>query len=257
MFDLCVMRHLRSLARMIGFLLLCIATILVLLLDALWLKVTRADLSRSRALVHKRFLRFTQRAQRIMGLRIHWEGEPPQEPAVMMGNHRSYLDAILFPVKFPVVYVARMETKSWPIIGWGASLLGTIWVDRQNKDSRRLTRATVRERLAEGMGLVIFPEGTCHYGPDLLEYRPGMFYTCAQEGFTIMPVALEYKDQGLAWVDRTMFVPHAFKHFGPKHLDVAVRFGPLMKGDDAEKLREEVRNWTAQACLELRAQLDA
>ena len=115
----------------------------------------------------------------------------------------------------------------------------------------------MRERLAEGMGLVIFPEGTCHYGPDLLEYRPGMFYTCAQEGFTIMPVALEYKDQGLAWVDRTMFVPHAFKHFGPRHVDVAVRFGPLMKGDDAEKLREEVRNWTAQACLELRAQLDA
>ena len=65
------MRHLRSLARMIGFLLLCIATILVLLLDALCLKVTRADLSRSRALVHTRFLRFIQRVQRLMGLRIH------------------------------------------------------------------------------------------------------------------------------------------------------------------------------------------
>ena len=54
-----------------------------------------------------------------------------------------------------------------------------------------------------------------------------------------------------------MFIPHAYQHFGAKHVDVAVRFGPLMKGGDAEKLREEVRNWTAQACLELRAQLDA
>ena len=74
------MRHLRSLARMIGFLLLCIATILVLLLDALWLKVTRADLSRSRALVHTRFLRFIQRVQRLMGLRIHWEGNRRKNP---------------------------------------------------------------------------------------------------------------------------------------------------------------------------------
>ena len=73
------MRHLRSLARMIGFLLLCIATILVLLLDASWLKVTRG-LEPIAAWVHKRFLRFIQRAQRIMGLRIHWEGEPPQNP---------------------------------------------------------------------------------------------------------------------------------------------------------------------------------
>ena len=70
-------------------------------------------------------------------------------------------------------------------------------------------------------------------------------------------MALEYKDQGIAWVDKTMFVAHAYQHFGAKNMDVAVRFGPLMKGGDAEKLREEVRNWTAQACLELRAQLDA
>ena len=56
MVDICAMRHLRSLTRMIGFLSLCVATILVLLLDALWLNLSGANLVRSRALIHKRFL---------------------------------------------------------------------------------------------------------------------------------------------------------------------------------------------------------
>ena len=81
----------------------------------------------------------------------------------------------------------------------GRSLLGTIWVDRQSKDSRRATRAAVRDRLQEGMGIVIFPEGTTFKGPELLEYRPGMFYTCAEEGFPIVPVALEYRPTLHGW----------------------------------------------------------
>ena len=60
-------------------------------------------------------------------MKIHWHGEPPKSAHVMMGNHRSYVDAST-SVSFPVVFVARHETKSWPIVGWGASLLGTIWV---------------------------------------------------------------------------------------------------------------------------------
>ena len=136
--------------------------------------------------------------QTIMGLRVTWRILSRRARSVM-GNHRSYVDAVLFPVGFPVVYVGRIESKSWPIIGWGATLLGTIWVDRKSKDSRRATRAAVRERLSEGMGIVIFPEGTTFKGPQLLEYRPGMFYTCAEEGFPIVPVALEYRDPNIAW----------------------------------------------------------
>lgn len=250
------MRAIRSFFRILFFLGLCIWTILVLSLSLTFHRMRNASSDDIRGLIHKHFLTFIGRVQVIMGIRIQYEGQTPNEPAVVMGNHRSYVDAILFPVQFPVVYVARRETKSWPIIGWGATLLGTIWVDRNSKDSRRQTRATVRQRLAEGMGVVIFPEGTTYRGPDLLEYRPGMFYTCAEEGFPIVPVALEYKDPNIAWVDKAWFIPHAFHHFGARHMDIAVRFGPVMRGEDAETLRSEVMAWTQNACLELRAKLD-
>ena len=124
-------------------------------------------------------------------------------------------------------------------------------------EARRAVKQDVVERLARGLPVVIFPEGTTFKGPELLEYRPGMFYTCAEEGFPIVPVALEYRDPNIAWVDKAWFIPHAFHHFGAKHIDVAVRIGKPVKMTDAEALRAHVRNWTEAQVLELRAQFDA
>ncbi len=251
------MRIVRAFIRLVLFLLLSFYTIGRLLLAFLWMKIRRDSLENKRSYTHTHFVHFVQQVQRIMGVRIRWEGKFPDQPAVLMGNHRSYVDAILFPVGFPVVYVGRVESKSWPVIGWGASLMGTIWVDRQSKESRRATRAAVRDRLREGMGIVIFPEGTTYRGPELLEYRPGMFYTCAEEGFPIVPVALEYRDPNIAWVDKVWFLTHAFHHFGAKHIDVAVRIGEAVHMSDAEALRSHVRNWTETQVLELRARFDS
>ena len=250
------MRPLRSAFRMLGFLCLCLATIAWLLIGFVFMRLAGAPPQNKQAWIHRHFLKFLTRVHRIMGMQIRWEGSPPSSPAVLMGNHRSYADGILMPVHFPVAFVARKETKSWPIIGWGASLIGTIWVDRKCKESRRATRMAVKERLQQGMGIAIFPEGTTYRGPDLLEYRPGMFYTCAEDGFPIVPVAIEYRDPNIAWVGDTWFIPHAFRQFGSKTIEVAVRFGEPVIMNDAEKLREHVRTWTANACLELREKFD-
>lgn len=251
------MRPVRAFVRILLFLTLSLFTIGRLLLGFVICRLQGQSEANKRAFIHRRFVAFVKQVQRIMGVRIQWEGQFPSEPAVLMGNHRSYVDAILFPVGFPVVYVGRVESKSWPIIGWGASLLGTIWVDRKSKDSRRATRAAVRNRLQEGMGIVIFPEGTTYKGPELLEYRPGMFYTCAEEGFPIVPVALEYRDPNIAWVDQAWFIPHAFHHFGAKHIDVAVRIGEAVTMTDAEALRAHVHGWTEAQVLDLRSRFDA
>jgi len=192
----------------------------------------------------------------LAGIRITWHGKGPKDPHVIMGNHRSYVDAVVVPVSFPIVFVARYETKSWPIIGWGASVLGTIWVKRDKKESRRATREAVKDRLSNGYGVAIFPEGTTHKGPDLLPYHKGIFYTCAENGFPIVPTAIEYENSDIAWVDKEMFIPHALTHFGARKINVHVSFGPSMSNDDAEQLREDARNWTQTECLRLRAIID-
>ena len=69
-----------------------------------------------------------------------------------------------------------------------------------------------------------------------------MFYTCAEEDFPIVPGGFEYRDPNIAWVDNAWFVPHAFHHFGAKHIDVTVRVGTAVNMDDAEALRTHVHH---------------
>ncbi|HIO59016.1 MAG TPA: 1-acyl-sn-glycerol-3-phosphate acyltransferase [Flavobacteriales bacterium] len=233
--------------------LLCTLGILLILLVSFILG--RKEQARQRV-AHSVFRLFLRGTHIIMGVRITWHGRPPKEPSVVMGNHRSYLDAIVLPTSFPVVFVARHETKAWPIIGWGATALGTIWVKRDKKESRKATRAAVKERFDNGYGVVIFPEGTTHKGPDLLPYRKGIFYTCADNGFQIAPAAIEYRNTNIAWVGNEWFIPHACRHFGSRYIDTHVSFGPVFKGDDAEKLIVEVRDWTQKECYRLRDILD-
>ena len=79
-----------------------------------------------------------------------------------------------------------------------------------------------------------------------------MFYTCAENGFPIAPVAIEFKDANLAWVNREMFVPHAFGAFWQEKVRNTRKFWAKFQWTDAEQLLEDVRNWTQEECYRLR-----
>lgn len=246
------MRYIRSLFRFLTFAIWSLIVIVTIAVFQFFAAITGNKEAARRRIAHRLFNIFLRVTHRILGMRITWHGEQPTTPHVVMANHRSYVDAVVLPVKFPVVFVARHETKSWPIIGWGANLLGTIWVKRKIKESRRATRKAVKDRLNDGYGIVIFPEGTTTRGPELLEFHKGMFYTCAENGFPIAAAAIEFEDQDIAWVGKTWFIPHAFKHFGARKINVHVSYGPSFTNSDAEQLITDVRDWTQEECLRLR-----
>lgn len=201
---------------------------------------------------HAVFLAFIQAVRKLMGIRVRAEGQLPEGPSLIMGNHRSYVDVVLIPSKHPVAFVARSESKHWPIIGPGASALHTIWVNRKDRESRRETREAVRRRLQDGMGIVLFPEGTTYIGPELGPYRPSMFVIAAEAGIPITPVAIEYQDPTIAWVGDDWFIPHAWKHFGKRYIDVTVRYGETFRGTDPDAMRQNLRDWTQQQVWDIR-----
>jgi 1-acyl-sn-glycerol-3-phosphate acyltransferase len=192
-----------------------------------------------------------------LGVRLEVRGELPNHASILVPNHRSYVDVALLPSPHPMVFVAKAEVRKWPMIGFGANLLRTIWVDRSSVESRRNTRAEVKKRIENDLAVVIFPEGTTHVGPDILPYKMGMFKMCADGGFPMTPIAMEYRNSDIAWVGDDLFIPHFIRVFGRRYIDIKVRFGPVMRGNDAEDLHKRVTEWTAKNLLEMRAEWDA
>lgn len=135
-----------------------------------------------------------------LGIKIHREGEPSRESAILVSTHRSYADIPVLAGINPVVFLAKAELAGWPVIGWAARKARTVFVDRHDPESRERSRLTLRERLAEGLSVLVFSEGTTSERGTLLPLKPGMFHEAASANLPIQVVYLEFGEDADSWV---------------------------------------------------------
>jgi 1-acyl-sn-glycerol-3-phosphate acyltransferase len=101
---------------------------------------------------------------KLCGLRFEVEGAEniPREPCVLYWKHESVWEtmagAVLFP---PQTWVVKRELMWLPFFGWGLALLKPIAINRKaGRTAVKQVMSQGRERLANGLFVVIYPEGT-------------------------------------------------------------------------------------------------
>jgi 1-acyl-sn-glycerol-3-phosphate acyltransferase len=81
---------------------------------------------------------------------------------IVMSNHTSAWETVAHFLLFPAqVWVLKRELLWIPFVGWGLKLLRPIAIDR-GAGHRAVNQVVEqgRERLADGLWVIIFPEGT-------------------------------------------------------------------------------------------------
>ena len=102
--------------------------------------------------------------RKLCGLSYRVEGTEhlPQQPAVVLMKHSSAWETIAQLVLFPRhTWVMKRQLLWIPFFGWALAIFSPIAIDR--KGGRRAVEQVLRqgqERLAEGLWVMIFPEGT-------------------------------------------------------------------------------------------------
>lgn len=208
----------------------------------------------------KRSMRFRKRwasnSAALLGIQIELENPPPEGGYLFVANHRSYIDIAVILKYALASIVAKEEVGSWPIIGWGAKATYTVLVKREDPESRKRTRTSVKALLEQGYGVVIFPEGTTFEGPGILPFRPGPFQIAESGPFPVVPVALEYGDKEDAWVGDWGFVEHFLVAFAKKTTYVKVKFGEPLIGSTWQELHTLADEWVQQETLRMRQDFD-
>jgi 1-acyl-sn-glycerol-3-phosphate acyltransferase len=139
------------------------------------------------------FRRWSRGLSRIFGLRIEVSGNPPLPPFLLVANHLSYVDIILLGSQVPGRFVAKREVRDWPVWGALARLTDTIFVDREDRrDAVRVTRLLQRA-LAEGDGVILFPEGTSSAGERVLPLKPTLLEAAARQGWPVRYASISYR----------------------------------------------------------------
>ncbi len=179
---------------------------------------------------------------KVFGVKTILHGDRP-EVGLMMSNHQSYIDIWIIPKYAITVFVAKAEVKKMPLVGWGASAVNTVYVDRKSKESRVNTKNEISSRIKNGRSVIIFPEGTTGDGNGLLPLKPGMFHVAAEEEFPIIPTAIFYENSDLAWVGDDNMAGHFYRNFSKWSTTAHVTFGKPITGSDGEQLMIQVRDW--------------
>jgi 1-acyl-sn-glycerol-3-phosphate acyltransferase len=160
---------------------------------------------------------------------------PTDRPVIVMSKHQSTWETFaLQTVVPPVVFVLKRELLRIPFFGWGLSVMRSIAIDRAS--GRKAVEQLVsqgRERLAEGIGVVVFPEGTRSAPGQRRRYKVGGAVLASETGHPILPVA---HNSGEFWPRHSWFK-------WPGTIDVVIGAPIESQGRDPEELLAQTEEW--------------
>lgn len=116
-----------------------------------------------------------------------------QHDGFIFPNHLSFLDIILLVSIFPVRFLAKAEIAHWPFIGWIARAVDTVFVNRQDKESREKVRDALA-KIRTFPPVALFPEGGIFSPPtELKPFHFGAFEIAQAGGISFIPAVFIYE----------------------------------------------------------------
>ena len=161
-------------------------------------------------------------------------------PTLFVVNHCSYFDIPVLASLLRASFVAKIEVRSWPLLGLLARLQNTIFVARRVA-ATRTSRDVIAARLRAGHNLILFPEGTTSDGNRVLPFFSGLMAIAGAPlrgtDLMVQPVTISYvRENGIpigyarrsrfSWYGDMALARHFWQAMRGGRLRVEVRFHP-------------------------------
>jgi len=120
------------------------------------------------------------------------EHAPRDRSHVFLVNHQGDYDilALYGFLGRQFRWVMKQELRKVPFLGWGCAAIGHIFVDRSNPRAAIASLDAAKPRLAGGISVLFFPEGTRSLDGRLLPFKKGGFQMARQLELPIVPVSI-------------------------------------------------------------------
>jgi len=182
----------------------------------------------------------------ICGLDYAVEGRDniPDKPSVVFLKHSSTYETIVQVVLFPrQTWVVKRELMWTPFVGWALLLLRAIAIDRgAHRAAVQQIVEQGKQRLADGISVMIFPEGTRMKPGHTRPYGISGTLLAQESGCLLVPVA---HNAGDFWPRRGLR-----KRPGTVLFCIGPPVDP--SGRDPREVNAELQSWVETKVAELR-----
>ena len=146
-------------------------------------------------------------------LRLHQKNRK-RLPArfILIANHPSAFEDIGIPALFDVVSLAKLQVRDWFIAGRISKAAGTLYVDRDDPESRDHAIETMVNAVNSGQNIALYPEGGCKGRRLFKEFKSGAFEVSMRTGVPILPLFLHYEAQDDFEWQPPYTLPHKIWH---------------------------------------------
>ena len=177
---------------------------------------------------------------RLLGLRVHVIGAAYHQGTVLYAsNHVSYLDIPILAGSLSATFVAKSEIADWPVLGMLSKWGRTVFIKRSASEAKAQT-LMLRERLAGGESLILFPEGTSTDGNGIVPFKSSLFNIAENlppgTNLAVQPISVTYVrtiegtpligplTELYCWYGDATLFPHLMRLVGLRGAVVEVRF---------------------------------
>ena len=192
--------------------------------------------------------RFMRRAVRLFALATKTpltlrglENVPEQsQPCIFVCNHSSYLDGliVIWALSKNFSFIAKSELAGQFIAGTFLRQIGTLFVDRTDKQRSTLDAEKIVEAVKKGNNVMVFPEGTFTRMPGLLPFRMGAFVAAAEADVPVIPITL----RGTRTILRS-------GSWFPRHGKISMTIGQAIYPAKFAKSQREISTWAVAISL--------
>ncbi|PRX29514.1 lyso-ornithine lipid acyltransferase [Paraburkholderia sp. BL18I3N2] len=237
------------------------ARLVVHLLHGMWIVATRFPKA-SAEVRHTLNREWSLKMLRLCGMRlvVHNDSARLDRGALVVANHISWIDIYVINAWRPTPFVSKAEIRQWPVVGWLAQQLDTVFIQREKRSDAKRIMHELSDRLGAGELMCVFPEGTTSNGLAVLPFHANMFQAAVSASVPVQPLCMMYEDaQGRqstapAYIDDLSLADslNLLLRGGPLTAHIYV-CAPLASGADRRTLAAEAEGVIAAALRQMQS----
>lgn len=179
--------------------------------------------------VRNRFVKeWCRLTSRIIRLKIHRSGAPESLTQIWVANHISWIDILALASEHDLVFVAKHEISTWPILGAIFKSIGTLFIRRGNREATLAMVQRMKEALEGGASLMFFPEATTTNGAQVRRFGSKLFEPAADTQAQIQPIGLHYSGESQCvapFLGEDTFLQHLLRVLMLKEIRLSIAYG--------------------------------